>query len=172
MGQNGPVQLPVGVLALVSAALIVALPARAQTVKILLTSVSTVQILHDTPPKNKVNKGDSVFFKDLLLNRVAQFGKQKRQPVAFDVGTVTYTSPVARRLVCVATFPGIGTITYGGVVVDRKDGTTSFPIVKGTGGFKNATGTVTFGRGGSTTPNTFAVTVPGNPLALHGGGVA
>ena len=43
---------------------------------------------------------------------------------------------------------------------------------KGTGGFKNAKGTVTFGHGGTTTPNTFTVTVPGTPIALHGGGVA
>jgi hypothetical protein len=165
-------QIPVGVFALVSAALVLSAPAQAQTVKILLSSVSTVQILHDTPPKHKVNKGDSVFFKDLLLNKVAQFGKKRNQPVAFDVGTVTYTSPVARKLICVATFPGIGTITYGGVVVDHKDGTTSFPIIRGTGGFKHAKGTVTFGPGGSTPPNTFTVTVPGNPIALHGGGVA
>jgi hypothetical protein len=164
-------QIPVRVLALLAVGLVLVAPAQAQTVTILVTSVSTVQILHDTPPKHKVNKGDSVFFKDLLLNKVAQFGKKKGEPVAFDVGTVTYTSAVARKLVCVATFPGIGTITYGGVVVDRAGGTT-FPILKGTGGFTHATGTVTFGHGGSTTPNTFLVTVPGSPLALHSGGVA
>ena len=172
MGQNAPMQIPVGALALVSAALVFAAPAEAQTVKILLSSVSTVQVLHDTAPKHKVNKGDSVFFKDLLLNMVAQFGKKKSQPVAYDVGTVTYTSSVSRRLTCVATFPGIGTITYGGVVVDHKNGTTSFPIISGTGGFKNAKGTVTFGKGGTTSPNTFIVTVPGNPIQIHSGGVA
>jgi hypothetical protein len=172
MGQNAPMQIPAGALALVSAALVLVAPAQAQTVKILLTSVATVQILHDTPPKHKVNKGDWVYFKDLLLNRVAQFGKKKNQPVAFDVGTVTYTSAVGRKLKCLVTFPGVGTITYGGVVVDHADGTTTFPIMQGTGGFKHAKGTVTFGPGGSTTPNTFIVTVPGTPIALHGGGVA
>ncbi len=165
-------RFPLGLLAPLSAALLLAPAAAAQTVKIELTSLNTVQVAHDTPPEHQVNKGDAIFFKDLLLNRVAQFGKKKNQPVAYDVGTVTYTSAVARRMRCVATFPGIGTITYGGAVVDHKDGTTTFPITGGTGGFKHATGTVTLGAGATTAPNTFIVTVPGNPIQIHGSGVA
>lgn len=172
MGQNASMRFPLGLLAPASAALLLAPAAAAETVKIELTSVNTVQVSHDTPPLHKVNRGDAIFFKDLLLNKVAQFGKKKNQPVAYDVGTVTYTSSVARTMRCVATFPGIGTITYGGAVVDHKDGITSFPIISGTGGFRHAKGTVILGAGGTTSPNTFIVTLPGNPVQIHGSGVA
>ena len=164
--------IPIGALALVSAALVLSPTAQAQTVKIQVKSLNTIQVVHDTAPKRKVNKGDAVFFKDLLLNTVAQFGKPKGKPVAYDVGTVTYTDAVNRKMSCVVTFPGIGTISYGGIVVDHKDGTTTFPITGGTGGFKNAKGTVTLLAGKTTQPNIFSVTVPGHPLNLHGSGVA
>ena len=48
----------------------------AQTVKIELTSVITQRADHDLPPKGKLNRGDFVGFRDLLLNRKAQFGKK------------------------------------------------------------------------------------------------
>ena len=159
-------------LALVVAALALSPAAQAQTVKIQVKSLNTIQVVHDTAPKQKVNKGDAIFFKDLLLNMVAQFGKQKGKPVAYDVGTVTYTTSVTRKMSCVVTFPGIGTISYGGIVIDHADGTTTFPITGGTGGFKNAKGTVTLRAGKTTQPNIFDVTVPGHPLNLNGGGVA
>lgn len=165
--------VPVGALALVAVALLLSADAHAQTVRIQLTSLNTVQVPHNIAPTNKLNKGDFITFKDLLLNRVSQFGKKKNRPVAYDVGTITYTSATQRKLVCTATFPGIGTITYGGKVVDRKDGTSVFPITGGTGGFKGAKGTVTLGPGATTAPNILEVTVPGNTINLHGaGGVA
>ncbi|HEY4349149.1 MAG TPA: hypothetical protein VGM80_16360 [Gaiellaceae bacterium] len=157
-------------LAALGSALVLAASAQAQTVTIQVTSLSTVAIPHDIKPTHTVNKGDWIEFKDLLLNRVAQFGKKKGRAVAYDVGTITYTSSSGRKLICKAIFPGVGTISYGGVVIDHKDGTTSFPITGGTGGFKNAKGTVTFHAGATTQPNTFVVTVPGDNLDIHGGG--
>jgi hypothetical protein len=166
-------RLPVGLFALSTLALIVAGTAQAQTVRIQLSSVATVQVTHDIAPKNTLNKGDWVFFKDLLLNRVAQFGKAKSRPVAYDVGTVTYLDGVRRTMKCTVTFPGIGTVTYGGLIVDRKDGTTVFPITGGTGGFTGAKGTMTFGRSAKTPANILEVTVPGHKIDVNAaGGVA
>jgi hypothetical protein len=116
--------------------------------------------VHDRAPQARLNAGDSVAFKDLLLNRSRQFGKGTGRPVAYDAGMITYTSRTARRLSATATFPGIGTISHSGPVVERKDGTTVVPITGGTGGFRGATGTVTIGKGESKAPNTYGVTVP------------
>jgi hypothetical protein len=162
-------RIRIGAVALAAAALAVAAPAQAQTLKIRLNSAPTIQIPHDIKPKNKLNKGDWIYFKDLLLNRVPQFGKKAKQPIAYDVGTITYTNASTRKLECKVIFSGIGTITYGGVVIDRKDGTNVFPITGGTGGFKGVKGTVTFGTG-KTTPNTFDVTIPGHKIDITGAG--
>ena len=172
MGQNGLMRTPIGALALVSVALVIASPAQAQKLTIQTSSLSTIVVPHDIKPKNKLNKGDYIYFKDLLLNRVPQFGKKKGRPVAFDEGLITYTNGKDRKLTCIVTFPGVGTITYGGMMIDRPDGTTVFPIISGTGGFKGVTGTVTLGKGAKTPANIFAITVPGNPINIGGGGVA
>jgi hypothetical protein len=152
-------------LALVSAAVILTASAEAATVKIQLTSVTTVVQQHDTKPMGKPNKGDSIDFKDLLLNRVAQFGKAKGQPVAYDVGHLVYRSATDRRITVVATFPGIGTITYVGDFTDNSSPTTVMRITAGTGGFKGARGTVTIGPG-TKASNIYVVTVP-HPVDIH-----
>src|ERR1700743_579031 len=74
------------------AGLVLALPAaaQAQQLKITLTSEATLQQVRDTPPLKKVNSGDSVEYKDLLLNVEAQFGKKAGKPVAYDEGILTY----------------------------------------------------------------------------------
>jgi hypothetical protein len=165
-------RIPAGILVLLALALVTAAAAQAQTVTIKVNSVATVQQVHNVAPKDKVNKGDWIYFKDLLLNIVPQFGKKKSQPVAFDAGTIRYTSATGRKMTCKVTFQGIGTLTYGGTVIDRKDGTTTFPILRGTGGFKGAKGTVTLHSGKHMQPNVFVVTVPGHPINMSGGGVA
>jgi hypothetical protein len=142
-----------------------------QTVKIELTSLITQRTDHDLPPKGKLNKGDFVGFRDLLLNRKTQFGKRAGLPVGYDVGTMTSTGGAKTRIVVKAVFPKIGTITYSGPFVTRKDGTTVVPITGGTGGFKGATGTVVIGPGETKSPNTYIVTVP-HALDLESSGVA
>jgi hypothetical protein len=134
----------------------------------MLTSVTTVAIQHDTSPKG-ASKGDSIDFKDLLLNRVPQFAKTTGKPVAWDAGTITYKSKTSTAVTCVATFPGIGTITYGGPFDARPDGTTVVPITGGTGAFKGATGTVTIGKGEKSAPNIYLVHVP-HTIDIHGRG--
>jgi hypothetical protein len=163
--------VPVGAATLATLAFVfspVAQARQAQTVTIKLTSVTTVAIQHDTKPKGVASKGDSIDFKDLLLNRVAQFGKAKGKPVAYDVGTITYTSSKARAMECLATFPGIGTVTYGGPLADSS-GNTILRITKGTGAFKGATGTVIIGNGEKSAPNTYLIHVP-HALDIHARG--
>jgi hypothetical protein len=165
--------LGVAVAACLSALLLVsaAQARRAQTVTIQLTSLITQRSDHDLPPKGKLNKGDFVGFKDLLLNRKAQFGKKTGLPVGYDVGTMTSTGGAKTKITVKAVFPKIGTITYSGPFVTRKDGTTVVPITGGTGGFKGATGTVVIGSGETKSPNTYIVTVP-HALDLNSTGVA
>ena len=74
-------------------------------------------------------------------------------------------------MVCTASFPGIGTITYTGIFKTLKDGSAVFPITGGTGGFKGATGTVTIGPGTATAANIYVVNVP-HHFDIHGTGVA
>jgi hypothetical protein len=143
----------------------------AQTVTIQLTSLITQRADHDLPPKGKLNKGDFVGFKDLLLNRKAQFGKKVGLPVGYDVGTMTSTGGAKTKINVKAVFPKIGTITYSGPFVTRKDGTTVVPITGGTGGFKGATGTVVIGSGETRSPNTYIVTVP-HALDISGARIA
>jgi hypothetical protein len=146
-------------LALASTALVLSAAAQAATVKIELTSETTVVQQHDTKPKGKVNKGDSIDFRDLLLNRVAQFGKAKGQPVAYDVGRLVYRSATDRRITVTATFPGLGTVTYTGDFTNNSSKTTVFRITGGTGGFKGAKGSVTIGPG-TKAANIYVMTLP------------
>jgi hypothetical protein len=157
-------RLPLAI-ALASAALFATPGAQAATVKIELTSVTTVLQQHDTKPKGKENKGDSIDFKDLLLNRVEQFGKAKGQAVAYDVGHLVYRSATDRRIKVTATFPGVGTITYVGDFKSDSSPTTVVHITGGTGAFKGARGTVTIGPG-SKAANIYVVTVP-HPVNIN-----
>jgi hypothetical protein len=134
----------------------------AQRVKLQVTSVTTQASAHDTPPKGKVNAGDRIAFRDMLLNRRPLFGRKKGKAVAHDVGTMVYTSAVDPTIDVVVTFEGIGTIHYHGLFVPRSDGTTVIPVTGGTGAFAGATGTVTLGKGTTRAPAVFDLSVPQN----------
>jgi hypothetical protein len=164
-------RIPLGVAAIAGVVFALAPAAQAQTVTVEVTSVPTQATVHDRAPQGKLNAGDSIAFKDLLLNRKPQFGKKTGKPVAYDAGTIVYTSKTARRITARATFPRIGTISYGGPIVERKDGTTVVPITGGTGGFRGARGTVTIGKGETKAPNTYVIRVP-HHLDLNATGVA
>ncbi len=162
--------LPAGCLA---ALLVVsgAQASRTQTVTIQLTSWITERTDHDLQPKGKLSKGDYVAFRDLLMNRKPQFGKKTGKPVGYDIGTLTSTGGSRTKIFVKVIFPKIGTITYAGPFVTRKDGTTVIPITHGTGAFSGATGTVLIGAGEAKSPNTYVVTVP-HQLDLNTTGVA
>jgi hypothetical protein len=128
---------------------------------VVLTSLNTIQQVHDNPPMGKGNKGDSIDFKDLLVTTKAALGHKKNHKIAWDAGTVIYVTGSVQKILVRVTFPGLGTITYEGVLKSLKGGNSSVPIVAGTGQFKGARGTVIIGPGDVKSLNTFDLTVPG-----------
>ena len=163
-------RIPLGAAVLSFLVLLLAANAQAQRVRIAVTSLTTQAKANDLPPKGKPNKGDTIAFKDLLVNRTSQFGKPKGKAVAYDTGTLLYTSSTQTTMKVTAIFPGVGTIFYGGPF-RTKHGITVLPITGGTGAFKGATGTVTIGSGATSAPNIYVVSVQ-HALDLGATGVA
>lgn len=158
------------VIALV-AAFALALPAVAQAQQVTFSVMSyvTLQQVKDTPPLKKTNAGDSVEYKDLLVNVKATFGKARGKPVAFDAGIITYAGAAKPQVIYgVATFPGVGSLTYRGPMRDAGHGNTVVTVTSGTGGFKGAHGTLTLGPGTQKALNTYRVTIPHGNLSLSG----
>ena len=60
----------------------------------------------------------------------------------------------------VTTFPGVGTLTFGGEMKSMKDGTVHVRVVKGTGSFKGARGMLIIGEGSQKAPNTYVLKLP------------
>ena len=69
------VRITLGSILGVAVALALSAGVQAQRVRIELTSLTTVLVQHETKPKGRPHKGDWIEFKDLLLNRAAEFGK-------------------------------------------------------------------------------------------------
>jgi hypothetical protein len=146
----------------VAVAALAAVPAAqgATTVTLVFTSYTTVTKTHDVAPRGKPNRGDKIEFKDLLVATDNQLGKKKGKPIGFDAGTVLYTSPTTQTIEGLTTFPGIGTLTFGGEMKSLKDGTVHVPVIKGTGSFKGAKGTLIIGEGSQKAPNTYVLRLP------------
>ena len=143
-----------------TAALAVPAAQGATTVTLVFTSYTTVTQTHDTKPKGKVNAGDSIDFKDLLVTTGKQLGKKKGKAVGYDAGSVVYTSANTQKISGVTTFPGYGTLTFEGPMTTLKDGTVHVPVIKGTGSFKGATGMLIIGTGNNKAPNTYVLKLP------------
>jgi hypothetical protein len=155
-------QMRFAAVAIVCLALAWPVAAQADTVTLKFMSYVRLQTtVRDTKPVGQGNKGDKIAFRDLLLNVVPLFGKGKGKPVAYDVGTVLYTSTTRQTINCTVYFTGIGTLVYEGPLTERADGNIVLPVSKGTGAFKGVRGTVTIGPGESKSANTFKLTVPG-----------
>ncbi len=153
-----------------AAAGLAAVPAAegASTLTLVFTSVTTVTQPHDRPPVGQANKGDSIDFKDLLINKRAQLGKKTNKPAAWDAGTIVYTSATTQRIEGVTTVPGYGTLAFAGPLVAWKDKrTVHVPVVRGTGAFAGAHGTLIIGTGVNAVPNTYVLVLP-KPLAPPG----
>jgi len=133
----------------------------ATSVTYVFMSYTTITKTHDKPPRGKANAGDSIDFKDLLVATSNQFGdKKKGKPVGYDAGTVLYTSGKTQKIEGVTTLPGLGTLTFVGVMKTMKDGTVHVPVIKGTGSFKGAKGTLIIGQGSQKAPNTYVLRLP------------
>jgi hypothetical protein len=139
----------------------------ATSVTYVFTSYTTITKTHDNPPRGKPSKGDKIEFKDLLVATTNQLGKQKGKPIGYDAGTVLYTSATTQVIEGVTTIPGVGTLTFGGEMKTLKDGTVHVPVVKGTGSFKGAKGTLIIGEGDQKAPNTYVLRLL-HPIAPPG----
>jgi hypothetical protein len=137
------------------------------SVTLVFTSYTTITKTHDKAPRGKANAGDTIEFKDLLVATDNQLGKKKGKPIGYDAGTVLYTSATKQEIEGVTTFPGIGTLTFGGQMKTMKDGTVHVPVVKGTGSFKGAKGVLIIGEGSQKAPNTYVLRLP-HPIPLPG----
>jgi hypothetical protein len=105
-----------------------------------LVSVGTGERLRDTPPAGP-SRGDASIQTSRLLNAVAQFGKPKGAVVGRDSATLTLTGPASATIAGGATLPG-GTLLLRGVM-RVAPGRLVFPVVRGTGRYAGARGTVT-----------------------------
>src|SRR5215469_16232341 len=76
---------------------------------IVVTSVTLKLVNHDKPPKGP-SKGDTVVYRDELLNAKTQFGKKKGVKVGVDSGTLKFTGAHTATFTGEAKLPG-GTLT-------------------------------------------------------------
>jgi hypothetical protein len=155
--------LSIGIAALVAVALVpVAQPQQgAKKRTITVVSETRVSIPHDLAPKGTENKGDWFQYQALLLATAPLFGKKAGIPVGWDKGTLQYTSRTATRINGTAHFPGQGSIKYRGRMKELANGSTTVPIVGGSGKFADANGVMTIGPGNREATNVFRFTVPG-----------
>lgn len=106
-----------------------------------LVSVTTSDRLRDAPPAGP-SRGDTSVQTSRLLNAVAQFGKPRGAVVGRDSATIRLTGPTSATIDGVATLPG-GALTLRGAMRVGAGNALVFPVVRGTGRFAGARGTVT-----------------------------
>jgi hypothetical protein len=131
-----------------------------QQIKVISVTVSTVK--HDIGPKG-ASKGDTVTYKDTLLNAAPQFGKKKGAAVGSDSGTMTFTSAHSANFHGKAILPG-GTLILSGAVYTTPQGLV-VPVKGGTGKFAHVHGTLLVGSGSKRVANTYRLSRPSGPLA-------
>jgi hypothetical protein len=105
-----------------------------------LVSVTTSDRQRDVPPAGP-SRGDTSVQTSRLHNAVAQFAKPRGAVVGRDSATLRLTGPTSATIDGVATLPG-GTLTLRGAMRVTASGLV-FPVVRGTGRFAGARGTVT-----------------------------
>jgi Dirigent-like protein len=137
--------------------------AEAKKVTIALTSVSISAKQNDVAPKG-ASKGDTIVYRDRLVNAKAQFGRAKGAPVGADRGTMTFTSAHAATFSGVAVLPG-GTLKLEGKVIALPNRSLAIPVTGGTGDFAKAKGYVLVGPGTKRALNTYTLTLPEIPVA-------
>jgi hypothetical protein len=129
--------------------------AAAQTIRV--TSVTISMLGHDVKPKGP-SAGDSVTYRDRLLNAAAQFGKKRGAVVGSDRGKLTYLTAHTATFTGRVMLPG-GTLRLSGAVYSTPAGGLLVPIVGGTGRYADARGTLTVGSGRDHVLNTYAFTI-------------
>jgi hypothetical protein len=137
--------------------------AQAAKLTIKVTSVSLSVKPTDVAPKG-TSKGDTIEYRDRLLNAKTQFGHPKGAAVGSDHGTMTFTGAHTATFSGVAHLPG-GTLQLGGKVVALPDKSIVIPVTGGTGKFAKAKGYVLVGPGDKRALNTYTLALPTIPVA-------
>jgi hypothetical protein len=150
-------RLAVAVIAL--AAVPAATPATRE-IKVISVTVSTVS--HDVGPKG-ASKGDTIVYRDKLVNAAPQFGKKTGVAVGSDSGTMTFTGTHTATFKGEAVLPG-GTLTLSGSVYTSPEGLV-VPVTGGTGAFAHYKGTLLVGSGNKRVANTYRLIRPSGPVA-------
>ena len=119
----------------------------------MVTSVTVKIVSHDAKPKG-ASKGDTLVYRDRLLNAKAQFGKKRGASVGTDSGTLTFTSAHTATFKGEAKLPG-GTLMLSGGVYTLQNGDLVIPVSGGTGAYAGVTGTLTVGTGKNHVRNTY-----------------
>jgi hypothetical protein len=136
--------------------------AAAATKTIRVTSVTVSMISHDVKP-NGASKGDTITYRDTLVNATTQFGRRKGAVVGSDSGKMTFTSAHTAVFQGKAILPG-GTLILSGAVYTTAAGLV-VPVTGGTGAYAGMHGTLTVGSGKTRVPNTYRLTVAAGPVA-------
>ncbi len=148
-------------LAAVAAAVTLAPAAPAANVTVIrLISITTYEKHVDVPPKAD-SAGDRDYSASKLINAKAQFGKPKGAVVGSDRSVMMLESPTSALLKTAASLPG-GTILFGGRLMAAGNGAVKIPVVRGTGVYAGAKGTLTVLRptGPKTVVNIYRLTYP------------
>lgn len=138
-----------------------AAPKKQKRVTIRVTSVVSARNAKDSPPKG-ASDGDTIHFRDKLLNRERQFGKEVDQQVGTDRGTLTLTGPHTARIEGEAVLPD-GRVRFSGEMTPVANNSVTVPIVGGTGAYEHATGTLLVGAGANRALNVFRLVLDGVP---------
>jgi hypothetical protein len=144
------------------AAAVAAPSAQGGRLTIVVTSVALSAKPTDVAPKG-TSKGDTIEYRDRLLNAKQQFGRAKGAVVGSDRGTMTFTSAHTATFSGVAVLPG-GTLQLQGRVVSVGK-SFAIPVSGGTGRFVKAKGYVVVGPGTKRALNTYTLSVPALPVA-------
>jgi Dirigent-like protein len=150
-------------LAAACAALAASPAAATPTRTILVTSETVKMATHDLTPSGP-SKGDTVTYRDRLVNAAPQFGRKKGSRVGSDSGKLTFTGAHTATFHGTTTLPG-GTLTLSGAVYTLQDGDLVIPVVGGTGSFAGLRGTLTVSTGKDHVLNTYRLTSIPAPVA-------
>jgi hypothetical protein len=126
-----------------------------RTLVIRLKSVTVSRSVAERPPDGP-SKGDVYSGRFRLLNAVAQFGRNAGAAVGSERSSLTLTSSTTAVVSGVVSLPG-GTLVYRGG--GRLGSNAPIPVLRGTGRFAGARGSLIVGSG--TSPlNTYRLTLP------------
>jgi hypothetical protein len=133
--------------------------AQAETITFSVMSVNLSVKATDLRPKG-TSKGDTIVYRNRLLNTARRFGRPKGAVVGSDRGTLTFTGAHTATYSGTAILPN-GTVRLAGIVTPLANGVLQFRVAGGTGRYAKATGTVLVGSGSKRVLNTYHLTLPG-----------